>query len=59
MMGENIKLQKKTSMTYFDLLAWLRENKNELENCIIDNIYEVQNAENSFIIKLYCNGKDK
>ncbi len=59
MIRENIKLQKKTSMTYFDLLAWLRENKNELENCIIDNIYGVQNIENSFIIKLYCNGKDK
>ncbi|MEM3226548.1 MAG: fibronectin-binding domain-containing protein, partial [Saccharolobus sp.] len=55
----NIKLQRKNSMSYFDLLAWIVENRENMINCIIDNIFSIENQENAFIFKLYCNGKDK
>lgn len=55
----NIKLHRKSSMSYFDLLAWVTENKETLSYCIIDNIFSIENIENAFIFKLHCQGKDQ
>ncbi|MDT7861453.1 MAG: ribosome rescue protein RqcH [Saccharolobus sp.] len=55
----NIKLHRKSSMSYFDLLAWVTENKETLLYCIIDNIFSIENIENAFIFKLHCQGKDQ
>lgn len=55
----NIKLHRKSSMSYFDLLAWVTENKEALLYCIIDNIFSIENIENAFIFKLHCQGKDQ
>jgi len=46
-------------MSYFDLLAWVTENKETLLYCIIDNIFSIENIENAFIFKLHCQGKDQ
>ncbi|WP_338599826.1 ribosome rescue protein RqcH [Sulfolobus tengchongensis] len=59
MNSQNIKLQRKTSMTYFDLIAWVTENKKIIEGCIIDNVFLVQNSENTYIFKLHCSGRDQ
>jgi predicted ribosome quality control (RQC) complex YloA/Tae2 family protein len=47
-----LKLTRKNSMTYFDLLAWIVENSNQV-NCRIDNIYSTA-IPNLFIFKLHC-----
>ncbi|WP_278465027.1 ribosome rescue protein RqcH [Saccharolobus islandicus] len=59
MSSQNIKLQRKNSMTYFDLIAWITENRKAVEGCIIDNVFLVQNTENTYILKLYCGGRDQ
>ncbi len=46
-------------MTYFDLIAWITENRKAVEGCIIDNVFLVQNTENTYILKLYCGGRDQ
>ncbi|BDC19104.1 NFACT family protein [Acidianus sp. HS-5] len=54
-----IKLPRKNSMSYIDLLAWVVENKNELIGCRIDNIYNLEKLENVFIFKLHCKSYDR
>lgn len=54
-----IKLPRKNSMSYIDLLAWVFENKNELIGCRIDNIYNLEKLDNVFIFKLHCKNSDK
>ena len=51
-------MNKKTSMSYFDLLAWIVENKNELEGCRIDNIYRISGTL-AYFFKLHCKNGDK
>lgn len=51
-------MNKKTSMSYFDLLAWLIENKNELKGCRIDNIYKVTGTQ-AYFFRLHCKNGDK
>ena len=51
-------MNKKTSMSYFDLLAWVTENKNELEGCRIDNIYKISGIQ-AYFFKLHCKNGDK
>jgi len=51
-------VNKKTSMSYFDLLAWVTENKNELEGCRIDNIYKISGTQ-AYFFKLHCKNGDK
>ncbi|BFH73255.1 ribosome rescue protein RqcH [Sulfurisphaera javensis] len=45
-------------MSYFDLLAWLIENKNELKGCRIDNIYKVTGTQ-AYFFRLHCKNGDK
>ncbi|AAK40541.1 Membrane conserved hypothetical protein [Saccharolobus solfataricus P2] len=59
MSSQNIKLQRKNSMTYFDLIAWITENKKAIEGCIIDNVFLIQNTQNTYILKLHCSGRDQ
>ena len=51
-------MNKKISMSYFDLLAWLVENKNELEGCRIDNIYKISGTQ-AYFFRLHCKNGDK
>lgn len=51
-------MNKKTSMSYFDLLVWVIENKNELEGCRIDNIYKI-NGTKAYLFKLHCRNGDR
>lgn len=46
-------------MSYFDLLAWIAENRNNIINCKINNIYSVGELEDLFLFKLRCPGGDK
>lgn len=52
-----LKLTRKNSMTYFDLLAWTIENSNQI-NCRIDNIYSTT-IHGLFIFKLHCGSSTK
>ena len=45
-------------MSYFDLLAWVTENKNELEGCRIDNIYKISGTQ-AYLFKLHCRNGDR
>jgi len=51
-------VNKKTSMSYFDLLAWITENRNELEGCRIDNIYKISGTQ-AYLFKLHCRNGDR
>ncbi|AWR97329.1 DUF814 domain-containing protein [Acidianus sulfidivorans JP7] len=46
-------------MNYFDLLAWVSENKSLLVNCRINNIYSIGELSNIFFFKLRCKNEDK
>ncbi len=54
-----IKLPRKNSMSYIDLLAWVVENKNNLIGCRIDNIYNLEKLENVLVFKLHCKNYDR
>ncbi|ARM75974.1 Rqc2 family fibronectin-binding protein [Acidianus manzaensis] len=46
-------------MNYFDLLAWVTENKSLIINCRINNIYSIGDLNNIFFFKLRCLNEDK
>lgn len=45
-------------MSYIDLLAWLTENKREIEGCRIDNIYKIAGLQ-AYLFKLHCKNGDR
>ncbi len=48
----SLKFATKTSMSYYDLVAWISENS-QLVNCRIDNVYSTV-IPNVFVFKLHC-----
>ncbi|MBB5253226.1 ribosome rescue protein RqcH [Sulfurisphaera ohwakuensis] len=51
-------MNKKNSMSYLDLLAWITENKNEIISCRVDNVYKISGTQ-AYFLKLHCKNSDK
>ncbi|EHP69343.1 putative RNA-binding protein, snRNP like protein [Metallosphaera yellowstonensis MK1] len=54
----SLKLSKKSSMSFVDLLAWLSENKGKIVGCRVDNIYSILKGR-GYLFLLHCRDGDK
>ncbi|MEM3323509.1 MAG: NFACT family protein [Metallosphaera sp.] len=53
----SLKLTRKQTMSYIDLLAWLVENRTKLEGCRIDNIFST-NLNGIYLFSIHCINND-
>jgi len=51
-------VNKKNSMSYIDLLAWITENKSIIEGSRIDNVYKISGIQ-AYLFKLHSKNTDK